>query len=398
MRWILTGAGLLLVCLLVPLLLLSLLVVVIIAPAVHHAANACGNGAAGTVPTGPWRVPVQQAYALTSGFGNRLDPAYGRWQLHDGQDIATQPGPGPIVAASVGKVIQAGPNGGYGNSVTLQHAGGVTTLYGHMSSFAAGITVGATVKIGQQLGVEGSTGASTGNHLHFQVHVNNHPTDPVPFMATHGAPLNGQPVAPSPQTPTPTGTPSTPGTNPTRPVAAPGLPAPGTPRQDSVHNTPLPVPAQIDTLYHQAASQFHLPWTLLAGIGMEETGHGRTTAVSSAGAQGVMQMLPATFTANAVDGDHDGHTDITNPADNIFSAAHYLAASGATTGPDGIRRAIFAYNHATWYVNDVLYYAQTYSTGTGAQTCPGPTGTPAPSPAPRPSSPSTPTTGRNRHA
>ena len=76
-----------------------------------------------------------------------------------------------------------------------------------------------------------------------------------------------------------------------------------------------------------------------------------------------MQFMPATFARYGVDGNNDGRRDIHNDADSILSAAHYLAASGAQTGAAGIRRALFAYNHATWYVNDVLYYANRYTNG-----------------------------------
>ncbi len=97
---------------------------------------------------------------------------------------------------------------------------------------------------------------------------------------------------------------------------------------------------------------------------MEETAHGRNTDTSSAGAQGLMQFVPATFASYGVDGNGDGRAVITDPADSIHSAAHYLVASGALKGPDGIRRALFAYNHADWYVGDVLDYAHTYGGGT----------------------------------
>jgi cell wall-associated NlpC family hydrolase len=116
-------------------------------------------------------------------------------------------------------------------------------------------------------------------------------------------------------------------------------------------------------LYQAAAASYRLPWTLLAGIGMEETNHGRNQATSSAGAQGLMQFMPATFAAYAVDGNADGRTSITDPADSIYSAARYLMSSGALRGPDGVRKALLAYNHADWYVGDVLYYAHTYGGG-----------------------------------
>ena len=77
-----------------------------------------------------------------------------------------------------------------------------------------------------------------------------------------------------------------------------------------------------------------------------------------------MQFTPATWATYGVDGDGDGRADIRNNADSAMSAANYLTASGVTAGQDGVRRAIYAYNHADWYVNDVLYYAAAYGGGT----------------------------------
>jgi membrane-bound lytic murein transglycosylase B len=112
-------------------------------------------------------------------------------------------------------------------------------------------------------------------------------------------------------------------------------------------------------LYHAAAATCPgLSWTVLAAIGQVETGHGRNTNTSSAGAQGPMQFMPATFAAYGVDGNNDGVTDIFNPADAIYSAAHYLCANGAGRG--NLSGAIFRYNHAGWYVQLVLTLAQRY--------------------------------------
>lgn len=145
-------------------------------------------------------------------------------------------------------------------------------------------------------------------------------------------------------------------------VAA-GLPPVGEPRRYSTHQDPLSIPPTFLTLYRQAAARYRVPWPLLAGVGMEETGHGRNKNTSSAGARGPMQFMPATWASYGVDGDHDGRADILNPADSIHAAAHYLAASGATR-TDGVRTALYTYNHATWYINDVLHYAHHYAVTT----------------------------------
>jgi hypothetical protein len=335
----------------------ALMVTAIASPAVGQELKAIA--CAGTMAaSGSWRPPFQQAYVLTSGFGMRFDPINQRWKLHAGQDLVSQPDPGQVVAATAGRVVSAGALGGYGNAVVLEHADGLRTLYGHLASIDAKIAAGAAVATGQVLGVEGSTGASTGNHLHFEVIAGGVPIDPAGFMADHWAPLNGKPIAPTPP----------PGTTPGTPAAEGGigfpLPAPGTPRFASLSNPPLPIPAQIKNLYVAAANKYQMPWTLLAGIGMEESRHGRNNTTSSAGALGLMQFMPATWASMGVDGNGDGRADIRDDADSIYSAANYLTKSGVTKGPGGVRAAIFIYNHADWYVGDVLYYAQAYGGGT----------------------------------
>lgn len=143
-----------------------------------------------------------------------------------------------------------------------------------------------------------------------------------------------------------------------------GLPAPGEPRHDSLTRPAEPIPAGMQALYQQAGQAYGLPWELLAGVGMIETGHGANKNTSSAGAQGPMQFMPGTWAGFGVDGDSDGVKDVLNPADAVPAAANYLKASGA---PGDYRKALFAYNRANWYVNDVLWYAQKY----GARVCAG---------------------------
>jgi hypothetical protein len=321
----------------------------------------CDQAAALTA-TGEWRPPFQQRYTRTSPFGRRYHPIFKQWRLHTGQDLASIPGAGPVVAASSGTVVSVGNHRAYGNIVTLRHSGRIRSRYAHLASIDPKIQPGATVTIGQQLAVEGSTRASTGLHLHFQVEINGQPVDPVPFMAERGAPLNGTAVAPNTETP------------PRDPLVLQGealdggvgfpLPPPGRPRQDSLHNPPLPIPTKIKNLYIAAAARYKIPWTLLAGIGMEETGHGRNNRTSSAGAQGLMQFMPGTWRSMGVDGDGDGRADIHNDADSVHSAANYLTKSGVSAGGAGVRRALFAYNPVDWYVNDVLHYAARYGGGT----------------------------------
>jgi membrane-bound lytic murein transglycosylase B len=118
----------------------------------------------------------------------------------------------------------------------------------------------------------------------------------------------------------------------------------------------LAIPHDYLAVYQQAATTCPgMDWPLLAAVGQVESGHGRNTGPSSAGAIGPMQFMPATFAAYAVDGNGDGVRDAWDYRDAIYTAAAYLCRSGARGGtPEGIHRALLAYNHAEWYVDLVL--------------------------------------------
>ena len=103
-----------------------------------------------------------------------------------------------------------------------------------------------------------------------------------------------------------------------------------------------------------------LAWQVLAAIGQVESGHGRNVGPSTAGALGPMQFLPSTWAYSGVDGDGDGKADIMNAYDAVPAAALYLCRAGAANGPQGLYDAIFAYNHADWYVKEVLALAAGY--------------------------------------
>ena len=105
---------------------------------------------------------------MTSGFGMRIDPILGTRRLHSGVDLAAPSG-SPIVATSDGMVSKAGWNGGYGLFVSLEHGGGLQTRYGHMSRL--NVVAGQRVHTGDVIGFVGSTGRSTGPHLHFETRV-----------------------------------------------------------------------------------------------------------------------------------------------------------------------------------------------------------------------------------
>jgi hypothetical protein len=143
------------------------------------------------------------------------------------------------------------------------------------------------------------------------------------------------------------------------------------------------VPAKLVPLYEEASAEYDLGAkgpSVLAAINFVETSFGTNVATSSAGANGWMAFLPSTWKVWGVDGDHDGTKDPYNAADAIFSAANYLHDSGA---PRDWWQAVYAYNHAGWYVEKVLRYAKQFSRGAGptvevqvAATCSGTTGVP----------------------
>ena len=129
------------------------------------------------------------------------------------------------------------------------------------------------------------------------------------------------------------------------------------------------IPADYLTWYISAAQTCPgLPWPVLAGIGKVESDHGRSTlpgvhaGANFAGAEGPMQFLPGTFSEFAVNADPAQPLTPYDPADAIFTAARMLCADGARGGSTaGIEQAIFAYNHADWYVREVMSWAETYA-------------------------------------
>ena len=129
------------------------------------------------------QMPIQGR--LTSSFGERFHPILGYRRFHAGVDLGAAAGT-PIVAAADGKVVSAGWAGGYGRAVEIAHADGIETKYGHMSRIAA--YAGEFVRRGDVIGYVGSSGLSTGPHLHFEVMRNGRPVDPLSVKAIHGGP------------------------------------------------------------------------------------------------------------------------------------------------------------------------------------------------------------------
>jgi murein DD-endopeptidase MepM/ murein hydrolase activator NlpD len=131
-----------------------------------------GDGVGGEQSQG-MRMPVNGR--VTSGFGSRFHPILGYVRMHAGLDLAASYG-SPIKAAADGRVVSSGWSGGYGNLVKIAHAGGIQTMYGHMSRIVA--RAGSMVHQGEVIGYVGSTGLSTGPHLHYEVLKNGRPVDP----------------------------------------------------------------------------------------------------------------------------------------------------------------------------------------------------------------------------
>ena len=172
-------------------------------------------------------------------------------------------------------------------------------------------------------------------------------------------PVLGFSVSSGPGTPAPVSLPSA------------GMPnAPGSIAVPVAFTSPPPDPQQLpvsalNALWQRAGASYGIPWQVLASINKIESNFGQNMGPSSAGAVGWMQFMPSTWLRWGVDADANGIADPWNATDAIFAAARYLAAAGGQTD---IARGVFAYNHADWYVREVLDLAQVYGQGGITQT------------------------------
>lgn len=139
------------------------------------------------------RTPINGA-RLSSGFGMRRHPILGYSKLHRGTDFAAPTGT-PIFAAGDGVIVQAGTNGGYGRYIRIKHDSAYQTAYAHMSRFAKGMRAGVRVAQGQVIGYVGSTGRSTGPHLHYEVHLRGQQINPMSLRVPTGRRLEGSALA-----------------------------------------------------------------------------------------------------------------------------------------------------------------------------------------------------------
>lgn len=148
-------------------------------------ANNKKNGSSYATPAtaggGQLQWPLPGSTSLSSNFGYRVDPIKGYRKLHKGIDIPAPRGTN-IVAAESGTVLIAGWVSGYGNCIVIDHGGGMWTWYGHIMEGGVYVSEGDSVKRGQTIAGVGNTGDSRGNHLHFEVRINEQPTNPLPYL------------------------------------------------------------------------------------------------------------------------------------------------------------------------------------------------------------------------
>lgn len=136
------------------------------------------------------KTPINGA-RLSSGFGMRRHPILGYSRMHRGTDFAAPTGT-PILAAGDGVIVRAGPFSSYGNYIRIRHANGYETSYAHMSRFGRGMRAGARVRQGQVIGYVGTTGRSTGPHLHYEVMLRGRQMNPMTLRVANGRNLEGR--------------------------------------------------------------------------------------------------------------------------------------------------------------------------------------------------------------
>lgn len=149
----------------------------ILASRASTSGNSSRGGSSGTY-SGSKSAVLKVGGPITCPFGPRIHPITGRYEIHTGVDIGVPTGTA-VFAMSSGTVIISEGGGAYGNHVVIDHGSGITSLYGHCSKLL--VSVGQHVSAGQEIAISGSTGWSTGPHLHFEVDVNGNPVNPMPY-------------------------------------------------------------------------------------------------------------------------------------------------------------------------------------------------------------------------
>jgi murein DD-endopeptidase MepM/ murein hydrolase activator NlpD len=138
------------------------------------------DGLTTTLSRVPLVTPIANGfYSSTSGFGDRIDPFSGRYAFHSGADLGSTQGTS-VLASAAGVVVVAERKGAYGNMVEINHGHGIQTRYGHLQTIL--VKPGETVRFHQKIATVGSTGRSTGPHLHYEIWINNVARDPTKFF------------------------------------------------------------------------------------------------------------------------------------------------------------------------------------------------------------------------
>lgn len=316
--------------------------------------------APGSPASASMQLPFTSAMDMTQPFGTTsytAEPAYdGYSHFHTGLDFAL-PLRTPIGAASAGRVVAAGwDTTGFGNRVVIDHGNGVETLYGHLTSVA--VTPGQTVQAGQQIGLSGSTGNSSGPHLHFGVEQNGQWVDPAPYL---GLSANGTAAA------APTAAALTPLSGSAAPMSG-GIPLPspagaiGGGAADTASGMTALLP-----LIQRVSLATGVSGRLIAAVVQAESG-GDPRAVSPAGAKGLMQLMDPTAASYGVSNAFDPQQNLVGGTmylrsllqryhgDESLALAAYNAGPGAVDQYGGIP----PYPETQQYVQRVTGYEQQY--------------------------------------
>jgi hypothetical protein len=250
--------------------------------------------------SGTFAYPINEKKLLISSpFGWRNHPIFGTSRFHTGIDLAYGSGTS-IKASRAGKVVSAGSMGGYGNAVIIDHGDGYKTLYAHMSSIT--VTKGQIVSQGEEVGKVGSTGYSTGPHLHFEIQKNGNAVDPVPL-------LSYQPKAQA--------------------------------TQSTIITSGKACGGRYDNIILKEAKLNNVDVLQICAIIKQESG-GSSSAVSGAGARGVMQVMPETALSACRSKGINTAQDLFIPEKNIACGVAYFATQLKNFG--SFDKALAAYN------------------------------------------------------
>lgn len=316
-------------------------------------------------------LPFNGNYPITSPFGERIHPIDGTKRFHSGIDFGTPEGT-PIKAVADGVVDFAGEYGGYGKAVIIKHTNGVVSLYGHLSEIKT--KEGMLVKQGDVIGLSGNTGRSTGPHLHFEIRENGTPVDPQLYLSDIKNLPNGTVYYVS---------------NIDRRMLLETMVSLMTNKEnfdwlleDELNDQTIPLQQEYDvnpsripdkyiSVFKEAGEKYDISWTILAAIAYRESSF-NPNAVGvflpeyNTSALGMMHFLPETFEIYGVDGNKNGIVSPFEPEDAIYTAAHYLSANynlykeKGYSDTDALRKAVWHYNHAWWYVDQVMSIAHKY--------------------------------------